>query len=403
MSWPAIPIRRIFNVVNGGTPTADEINWGGDIPWATPVDIGGAGRTLHQTQRTLTRLGVVTGSRLVAEQSILLSTRAPIGYVTRTTIPMAFNQGCRALVPMREMDVRFFVYQLGTLTDELQRRGQGTTFLELSSEALAALPVTVPPTEEQHRIADFLDTETSRIDHLVSRRRQMCDLLILRRGRVVEHVLRLEEQSEAFVPLKYLAHEITVGIVITPAKWYVDQEGVPALRGVNVRPGRIVRDNMVYISIEGHALNRKSKLALEDVIVVRTGQAGAAAVVPAELDGANCIDLILIRPGRDLDSRYLEHVLNSTYARRQVAENAVGSIQAHFNVGAMRQLAVPSLLVTEQRRLVDEVDSQVDVIDRLMARIDNQLNLLAERRQALITAAVTGQLDVTTARGGENQ
>ncbi|MEV7413281.1 hypothetical protein AB0O04_36325, partial [Streptomyces althioticus] len=201
-----------------------------------------------------------------------------------------------------------------------------------------------------------------------------------------------------YVPLKYLARHITVGIVITPAKWYVEEgDGIPALRGVNVKPGRIVRDDLVSISREGHAENKKSRLSAGDVVVVRTGQAGAAAVVPQDLDGANCIDLILVRPGSQLDPKYLELVLNSAYAQAHVAQEPVGSIQAHFNVGAMRQIPIPALPVEKQRALAFKASSELDKLDTLVGRLDHQISLLAERRQSLIMDAVTGQLDVVTA------
>jgi type I restriction enzyme S subunit len=93
-----LPVRRLFRVVNGGTPTSEPENWDGDVPWATPVDLGHVhGGYLAETQRTLTDQGVKTGSSLVAGGSLILSTRAPIGYIAETKVPMAFNQGCHAL------------------------------------------------------------------------------------------------------------------------------------------------------------------------------------------------------------------------------------------------------------------------------------------------------------------
>jgi type I restriction enzyme S subunit len=254
---------------------------------------------------------------------------------------------------------------------------------------------------EQRRIADFLDTETARIDRLAAKRRRMRDLLALKRERVIESALGLErgKSSHQLVPLKYMVEAISVGIVITPAKWYVRSGGTPALRGLNVKSGYISSTDLVYISAEGHAEHAKSHLRAGDVVVVRTGQAGAAAVVPPEFDGANCIDLIIVRPGRKVVSKYLEYALNSRHARTQVSKYAVGSIQAHFNVGAMKQLPLPSLPKDAQERAVEQLDRAVNKIDRLQNKLAEQEQLLAERRQALITAAVTGQFDVTTASG----
>jgi type I restriction enzyme S subunit len=155
----------------------------------------------------------------------------------------------------------------------------------------------------------------------------------------------------------------------------------------------------VRISADGHAENLKSRLRRGDIVIVRTGKAGAAAVVPAAFDGANCIDLIAIRPGGRVSPEYLQYVLNSDYARERISEHAVGSIQAHFNVGAMKQLPIPAVPRGSQDTIVKALDEKVGAIDRLLERLVTQESLLAERRTAIITAAVTGQFDVSTASG----
>ena len=171
-------MRRVFRVVNGGTPTADSRHWGGGVLWATPIDVGRSnGEKISTTQRTLTPTGLMAGSRAVSMGSLLVSSRAPIGYIAEPTCTMAFNQGCKGLEPTQAVDIRFFRYQLSTMAEELQSRGQGSTFLELSGDALASTPVIVPPLGEQRGIADYLDIETGRIDALSSKKRRMIELL----------------------------------------------------------------------------------------------------------------------------------------------------------------------------------------------------------------------------------
>jgi type I restriction enzyme S subunit len=174
----------------------------------------------------------------------------------------------------------------------------------LNAEDLGNVTILLPSLDKQCKIADFLDAETGRIDGLAAARQRMRDLLLLRRERTVEQVIGLDDRPP-MIPLKYVVQSVSVGIVITPANWYVDKGGVPALRGLNVQPGRIDGSNMVEISHEGNRENLKSRLSAGDVVVVRTGQAGTAAVVPAELDGSNCIDLLIIRPGKNTDSSFL--------------------------------------------------------------------------------------------------
>ncbi len=277
-----------------------------------------------------------------------------------------------------------------------------TNQIELNRERLATAPVPVPRLDEQRRIADFLDGEMGHLYEISRIREKVRGLLSLKRGRTVESVLGLsgEALDASRVPLKFLAKEISVGIVVTPAAWYVEN-GVTALRGVNIRPGRIVEEGLVQISQDGHALHRKSKLNQGDLVVVRTGQAGAAAVVPSKFDGVNCIDLVIVRPGKEMDSRYAEYVFNSDYAQRQIKEYSVGSIQSHFNVAAMKQMSMPKIPRDEQRHRVKLLDDRVGDIDQLLDRLSRQEQVIAERRQALITAAVTGQIDVTTAMGAD--
>lgn len=100
-----------------------------------------------------------------------------------------------------------------------------------------------------------------------------------------------------------------------------------------------------------------------------------------------------------VDPEYLEYVLNSDYSRARVSEHSVGSIQAHFNVGAMKEIPIPSLPVSEQKQIVTRLRTEVGSLDLLKQKLARQNTLLAERRQALITAAVTGQFDVSTASG----
>ncbi|MFG3417742.1 restriction endonuclease subunit S [Micromonospora sp. NPDC048063] len=272
-----------------------------------------------------------------------------------------------------------------------------TNQIELVGERLSSAPVPVPPIEDQRRIADFLDAETERIDKVRAARGRTKALFQVKRERIIERLVAHERgASDGLVPLKHIVDAVTVGIVVTPAAWYVESGGVPALRGINVKPGRIDATNLVQISPEGHLAHHKSRLKSGDLVVVRTGQAGAAAVVPPEFDGANCVDLVIVRPGPSLVPRFAEYLLNSSYAKRRVAEFAVGTIQSHFNVAAMKAMPIPRHSMIEQQRIVAEIDKAIQPIDEATSRMEEQDRLLAERRRALITEAVTGQIDLTT-------
>lgn len=173
-----VPLRRVAKLVNGGTPTTDPENWGGDVSWATPVDLAVVdGGVVNETQRSITRAGLRSVSASVPAGSVLLSIRAPIGYLARTASMAAFNQGCRGIVPTADIDVGFLLYALMSARSSLVAAGTGSTFQELSSEALANSHVPLHPLPEQRRIAEFLDDQVARLDAAVSAARDVTALL----------------------------------------------------------------------------------------------------------------------------------------------------------------------------------------------------------------------------------
>lgn len=263
----------------------------------------------------------------------------------------------------------------------------------ITQDMLRLLRVTLPPLARQQAIADYLDAETARIDALIAKKLRLIHLLEERQRIEVETAIRRLGAEHGLGPLKHYAGPITVGIVITPAKWYVEH-GVPAVRGLNVSAGDIDMTEVVFLSDEGHREHAKSTLRVGDVVVVRTGQAGAAAVVPAELDGANCIDLLIVRAAPRLRSHFLEYVLNSDWTAKHIGEHSVGSIQAHFNVAALREVPVPVPPIDVQDQVVENLDRVAERHQRTLARLAKQLELLVEHRQALITAAVKGEFPV---------
>lgn len=269
----------------------------------------------------------------------------------------------------------------------------GANIYHLSAERLRSISITIPDLAIQRSIAEFLATETARIDALIAKKRQHVLLLEERRQGRIEFTIRELAAAWGETPLKILTEQVTVGIVVTPAAWYTAL-GVPALRGINVQPGEVHLDELVYITAEGHSVHAKSALRENDVVVVRTGQAGAAAVVPASLDGANCIDLIVVRPAKSVSSKFLEYVLNSDWTRKHIEMHSVGTIQSHFNVSAIKIVPVPQAPMSEQLKVVDRLNSAVAHARLAVDCISRQIALLQERRQALITAAVTGELDI---------
>ena len=141
------------------------------------------------------------------------------------------------------------------------------------------------------------------------------------------------------VSLDEVCEDLTVGHVGPMASEYMDC-GVPFLRSQDVLPYRLDFENAKRIGLEFHSRLKKSRLRPGDVVIVRTGAPGTTAVVPDEIDEANCSDLVIVRPGPRLNPHYLAYFLNGR-ARAEINKNCVGAVQQHFNVGSARKLRLP--------------------------------------------------------------
>lgn len=269
----------------------------------------------------------------------------------------------------------------------------GVTRYSLLGGTIARLRVPIYGLDHQKRIADYLERETGEIDAMIAKLDELTESLETRRTAVIDRAFA--HTLEAPTVAVHLMADVTVGIVIEPSKLYVPQgTGVPALRGLNIAPGRIVGENIVDISREGHMAHSKSELRTGDVVTVRTGRVGTTAVVTDEWDGSNAIDLVITRLHDGNDARFFYWYLASSVARAQIDNDSVGSVQSHFNVGALKRLRAPLVDSDEQKRIADHLDEVTARIDKMFAKVADLKTLLVERRSALITDVVTGRKDV---------
>ena len=274
-------------------------------------------------------------------------------------------------------------------------------------------PFSCPSLPEQQVIADFLDCKTAQIDTLIEKKQRQIDLLQEQRTALINHAVtkglnpdapmkdsRVEWLDEIpshweVVKLKYISPEITVGIVITPAKYYVDK-GIPCLRSLNVKERRLVAEDLVYISSESNELLQKSKIYSGDLVSVRTGQPGTTAVVDERFDGANCIDLIITRQSEKFDSRFLAYQLNSKLSKAQYTSGSAGAIQQHFNVETAKNMSIVMPPIDEQISIREKLDLMTNQDNSVVKNIEAMIQYLQEYRTALISEAVTGKIDVRT-------
>ncbi|OAN68537.1 hypothetical protein A8B78_22310 [Jannaschia sp. EhC01] len=170
------------------------------------------------------------------------------------------------------------------------------------------------------------------------------------------------------VTLEDVCERVTVGHVGPMANEYVEA-GVPFLRSQNVQPFRINTNDIRYITDAFDAKLRKSALRPSDVVVVRTGYPGTAAVIPNHMPSANCADLVVITPSAELDPWFLTCIFNSVWGKDTVAGNLVGVAQQHFNVGAAKAMKIGLPPLPTQQRIAAILSAYDDLIENNTRRI----------------------------------
>ena len=146
--WEVKTVGTIANIVGGTTPSTKQAQYweGGTHCWATPKDLSSLSvPVLLDTERKITDAGLgKIGSGLLPPGSVLLSSRAPIGYLAVVEIPVAINQGFIGILPHEEISNLFMLYWSGASHDEIVNHANGSTFLEISKSSFRQLPVVVP-------------------------------------------------------------------------------------------------------------------------------------------------------------------------------------------------------------------------------------------------------------------
>jgi len=285
----------------------------------------------------------------------------------------------------------FIFHYLKTETGqkEIMKDFRGATVGGISRRFMELVNVPVVSLQDQIRIADIL----SRTESLIAKRKESIRLL----DDLVKSVfldmfgdpVRNEKGWDTFKGDHYSAL-LTVGVVVKPASYYTEN-GVIALRSLNIKPNYIDLNNLVYFSEEAsNGVLGKSVLHEGDVVVVRTGVTGTAAVIPKELDGVNCIDLIIVRPKKNiLNPQYLAFLLNSDRGKTLVASREVGGIQKHFNIGAIKDIPFPLPPVELQNNFA----SVVEKVEATKVKYRESLSELEALYCSLSQRAFRGELN----------
>jgi type I restriction enzyme S subunit len=406
--YRVVPLKRLFRIVNGATPSSgEESYWDGDIQWATPEDLGKLGtQILSKTRRSITQDGYRScGTTLMPIRSIVLSTRAPIGSAAIAAAPICTNQGCKGLVPLRGVNPVFFYYILIAAKPELQSRGRGTTFTELSYDSLASFPVPLPDPDEQRAIADFLDRETAAVDALIAKKTCFIELLNEKRQALIAHTVakgpdpkvKMRDSGEKWlgdIPAQWDVVPSNRFFVESKERAREEDEHLSATQKYGVIPlTEFERLEGRQVTHAEKNLEQRKHVEVDNfVISMRSFEGGIERVKARGCVRSSYIALVADERAHIGFFSYL--FKSSAYIQGLQATAMFIRDGQDLNYNNFRQVKLPLPSFDEQRRISDFLDGEVSKSSALIAKTEGAISKLIEYRSALISAAVTGQIDV---------
>lgn len=350
------------------------------------------------------------GALLMVVRSGILQHSIPVAI---NDVPVTLNQDMKALRFSEPCFTEYAFYLVSGNQSQLllEWHKEGATVESIEQEYLANSVFPCPPIAERKAITTFLDHETAKIDALIEKQQRLIELLKEKRQAVISHAVTKGLNPKApmrdsgvewlgEVPAhwvvgryKFCTTRIVVGIAEAATHAYADT-GIPILRSTNIREEGLDVSGMLFIKPEFANENESKYLYANDIITVRTGYPGISAVIPQDLDKSQCFTNLIGTPNRGMNPYFLAEYLNSHTGKSYFDLLGWGSAQKNISVPILQNIPISHPDTAEQARIVEFVKTQRDKYSKLIENAGKGIELLQERRTALISAAVTGKIDV---------
>jgi type I restriction enzyme S subunit len=398
--WIRASLGRLTHVVGGTTPsTAIDANFGGDVVWVTPVDLGRLRQPyVSASARTITaEARDRAGLEMVPVGSVIMSSRAPIGHLAIAAVPLCTNQGCKSFVPGPEVDSLFLYYRLLTDMPRIRTLGAGATFAEVSKSDLAAFEISLPNIELQRLIAETL---TRQLDAVGSAQKPA-----LERHNTIR-ILGSRAYEVAFggqIPLttdphlaeaasrwgwRTLTDLARLETGHTPSRsrpdWWTGEIPWIALPDIRRLDGRVTFDTIEMTNAEGIANSSARILPAGTVAMSRTASVGFVTRMGRPM--ATSQDFVNWVCGPDLDPEFLMHLL--IRSRGEIRALSSGAIHKTVYMPTLKALRVCIPAIDEQRRIAIALRNQLAAIDAIEALIRAEQDAIDALPAALLRRAL---------------
>ncbi len=305
---------------------------------------------------------------------------------------------------------KYFYWTAKWFMGELNESSHGSTMQHLTTDKFGSFNVPLPPISEQHLITNFLDYETAQIDTLIDKQQTLIQLLKEKRQAVISHAVTkglnpdapMKDSGVEFlskVPehwkvakLKFYTNQIVDGAHFTPT--YTDK-GIPFLRVTDIHNDSIDMNSIKYIPRHEHeALIKRCNPQKGDLLLSKNGTIGIPKVIDWEWEFSIFVSLCLIKFKEPLTSQYAEYFFKSHEIKEQISGLVKQSTVINLHLDKIQSFwfAVPP--VSEQHEIVRVLNTKIEKLDGLIGKAEKAIQLMQERRTALISAAVTGKIDV---------
>lgn len=374
-------ISEIGTVVGGGTPsTKNPDYWGGDIPWISPKDLTDYKSVyISKGENFLTEKGLKSGTRLLPKNTLLFSSRAPIGYVALAANPICTNQGFKSIVCDEKQVVPLYLYYyMKANLDYIKLFGTGATFPEISGKTMGKIKVEIfKSLDVQHRIASILSTYDSLIENNAKRIRLL--------EKMAENLYK-----EWFVRFRYPGHENVEMENGLPKGWKRGSlsDVCEFKRGKNITSSEMQEGNVPVISagLEPSGYHSCSNVRGVNVTMSSSGaNAGYIAIHYSDIWAADCS---YIEESTTGNIYYVYELLNNI---RTVINNFQrGAAQPHVYPKDVNRIK----LILPSKELMLKANGRLEIMHKEIYNLQKQNSLLARQRDLLLPRLMSGKLEV---------
>lgn len=395
--WIKYKMGEIADVIGGGTPsTSNPENWNGTIPWLTPRDLTGYTNVyIERGERNITKEGLSNSSaKILSEGTVLLTSRAPIGYVVITKNEICTNQGFKNLILNKKIANNLFVYYwIKNNVEYLQSIGTGTTFAEISGSTVKDIDILLPPLFEQDEIASILNSLDRKIELL----RQQNETL----EKLAETLFRKWFIEEAIFTETLGDYVVTANTGLDAIKRapIVEYEtGIKCLRIQDVSQHKPIK-KWGHSKVEENNF-KKFQLKRDDIIMARTCSPGINYFVREDLPAVFNNGLVRIRAKKERVNPILLYYLFKTrdFIGHIDAISGGTSVQLNMQVGQLLSYEFSFPSIEKQNEIIESFIA----FDNKTFENNNQIESLIELRDTLLPKLVSGEVRISELKAVAN-